>query len=163
MLRVAVLQAVVLLAIAFVLGLGFNSFSRKGVNPFKAPARVPVTADSLSSETGGIRVIELEETKRFVAAGGSVLDARREEDYAAGHIPGALLFDYYDMGAYRDQVLPLLSTDQEIMIYCSEASCEDSELLAKELYALGYRRLLVFKGGFAEWSGAGLPAEKSAQ
>ena len=71
-----------------------------------------------------------------------------------------MLFDYYDMGTYRDQVLPLLSNEREIMVYCSEATCDDSELLAKELYLLGFTKLLVFKGGFAEWSGAGLPVER---
>jgi rhodanese-related sulfurtransferase len=72
-----------------------------------------------------------------------------------------MLLDYYDMGAYRDQVLPRLSQDQTIMVYCSEPTCEDSELLAIELYLLGYTKLLVFKGGYAEWSAAGFPVERS--
>ena len=159
----AIGQAILLLAIALVVGFGFNAFSRNGINPFKMPVRVPVTADSLSAQTGGIKVIDIAAAKWLVDSGGCIIDARRKADYDEGHIPGAILLDYYEMGSYLDQVLPLLSKEQEIMIYCSEPSCDDSELLARQLYSLGFKKLLLFKGGLAEWSGAGLPVEKDAQ
>lgn len=158
--RRVVLEAAAIIAFSLVVSFGFNSFYRSGINPFKMPAKVPLASDSAGAATEGIKIITLEEARQFVASRGTVLDARRRGDFEAGHIPGALLFDYYDMGRYRDQVLPLLSSDREIMAYCSEVSCDDSELLAKELYSLGFKKLLVFKGGFAEWSGAGLPVEK---
>jgi rhodanese-related sulfurtransferase len=163
MLSSAIGQAILLLAIAVVVGFGFNSFSRNGINPFKMPVRVPVVADSLSAQTDGIKVIDVAAAKRLVDSGGCIIDARRKVDYDEGHIPGAILLDYYEMGSYLDQVLPLLSKEQEIMIYCSEASCDDSELLARQLYSLGFEKLSVYKGGFAEWSGAGLPVEKDTQ
>ena len=159
----AVLQAILLLAVACALGFGFNAVSRNGINPFKMPVRVPVASDSLSAETGGIKVIDLAAVKQLVDAGGCIIDARRKTDYDEGHIPGAILLDYYEMGTYLDQVLPLLSKEEEILVYCSEPSCDDSELLAKQLYALGFKRLLLFKGGFAGWSAAGFPVEKDAQ
>ena len=162
-LEAAILQAIALLVLALIVGFAFNSFSRNGISPFRQLARVPVASDSTQVRAGGIRIISLEEAKLAVESGARIIDARRKEDYAEGHIPGAMLFDYYDMGSYRDQVLPLLSQEQEIMIYCSEASCDDSELLAKELYLLGYAKLLVFKGGFAEWSGALQPIERGAE
>jgi rhodanese-related sulfurtransferase len=160
----AIRQAILLCAVALVVGFGFNAFSRNGINPFKMPVRVPVAAaDSLGAEVGGIKVISLEEAKQFVASAGCIIDARRKEDFDEGHIPGAILLDYYDMGNYLDRVLPLLSREQEIMVYCSEPSCSDSELLAKHLYSLGYTKLVVFKGGFTEWSGAGLSIEQGAR
>lgn len=162
-LKNAILQAIALLALALIVGFVFNSFSRNGINPFRQLAKVPAAADSTRAQTGGVRIIDLEEAKRVVESGARIIDARRKEDYTEGHIPGAILFDYYDMGSYRDQVLPLLSPEQEIMVYCSEVSCDDSELLAKELYLLGYAKLLVFKGGFAEWSGAHLSVERGAE
>ena len=159
----AISQAILLLAAALVVGFGFNALSRNGINPFKMPVRVPVATDSLSAQTGGIKVIDIAAAKRLVDSGGCIIDARRKADYDEGHIPGAILLDYYDMGNHLDQVLPLLSKEQEIMIYCSEPSCDDSELLARQLYSSGFKKLLLFKGGFAEWSGAGLPVEKDAQ
>ena len=160
--KIAIVQALVILAVAVVAGLTFNALSPKGINPFKRPAHVPVSSDSTQVRDGGIRIIDLEETRAVVESGARVIDARRKEDFEEGHIPGAMLLDYYDMGTYKDQVLPSLSSDRLIMVYCSEVSCDDSELLAKELYSLGFTRLVVFKGGFAEWSAAGLPVERGA-
>ena len=160
--KIAIVQALVILAVAVVAGLTFNTLSPKGINPFKRPAHVPVSSDSTPVRDGGIRLIELDEARRVVGSDASVIDARRKEDFEEGRIPGAMLLDYYDMGTYKDQVLPSLSSDRLIMVYCSEVSCDDSELLAKELYSLGFTRLVVFKGGFAEWSAAGLPVERGA-
>jgi len=159
-LRNAILQTIAIVAVSAVVGFVFNSFSRNGINPFRTPAKVPVATDSTQAGAEGIRIIDLEEARRVVESGVNVIDARRRAQYDEAHIPGAILFDYYDMGTHRDRVLPLLSNEGEIMVYCSEATCEDSELLAKELYLLGFTKLLVFKGGFAEWSGAGLPVER---
>ncbi len=161
--RNAILQAIAIAAVSVVVGFAFNSFSRNGINPFRARAKVPVAADGALAGTEGIRIVALEEARRAVESGASVIDARRKEDFDEGHIPGALLFDYYDMGRYRDRVLSLLSNEREIVVYCSEATCDDSELLAKELYLLGFTKLFVFKGGFAEWSGAGLPVERGSR
>jgi rhodanese-related sulfurtransferase len=156
----AILQALAITVVSAVVGFAFNSFSRNGINPFRAAVKVPVAADSAQAGVEGIRIIDLQEAQRVVESGASVIDARRKIEFDGGHIPGAILFDYYDMGRYRDRVLPLLSNEGEIMVYCSEAGCDDSELLANELYRLGFTKLLVFKGGFAEWSGAGLPVER---
>ena len=161
--RNAILQAIAIAAVSVVVGFAFNSFSRNGINPFRARAKVPVAADGALAGTEGIRIVALEEARRAVESGASVIDARRKEDFDEGHIPGALLFDYYDMGRYRDRVLSVLSNEREIVVYCSEATCDDSELLAKELYLLGFTKLFVFKGGFAEWSGAGLPVERGSR
>jgi len=159
-LRSAVFQAIAIVAVSAAGGFAFNSFARNGINPFRAVAKVPVADEGTKVGADGIRIIDLAEARRIVESGGTVIDARRKIEYDGGHIPGAILFDYYDMGAYRDRVLPRLSNEGEIMVYCSETACDDSELLAKELYLLGFTKLLVFKGGFAEWSGSGLPVEK---
>lgn len=161
-LKDAVLQAAALVAIASIVAFAHNAVNRNGINPLKRPLRVPVVhgdvVDSLHAEA--IRVIGLEEARNFVESGGRVIDARTKEFYDEGHLPGAILFDYYQLGTYCDRVLPLLSWDELIMVYCSDRSCEDSELLAKELFSFGYRKLFLFKGGFAEWQAAGLPVER---
>jgi rhodanese-related sulfurtransferase len=56
-------------------------------------------------------------------------------------------------------VLACIEPDQEITLYCAGPECEDSELLARELYAMGYTALLLFKGGYEEWIAADLPVE----
>jgi rhodanese-related sulfurtransferase len=160
--RNALQQAIVLAIAASIVAFTHNAYNRNGINPFRRPLRVPVVhgsvVDSLHAEA--IRVVDLEEARLFVESGGRIVDARTKEFYEEGHIPGAILFDYYQLGTYCDLVLPLLAQDELIMVYCSDYSCEDSELLAKELYSFGYRRLLLYKGGFAEWRAADLPVER---
>jgi len=149
--RNALQQAIVLAIAASIVAFTHNAYNRNGINPFRRPLRVPVVHGS---------VVDLEEARLFVESGGRIVDARTKEFYEEGHIPGAILFDYYQLGTYCDLVLPLLAQDELIMVYCSDYSCEDSELLAKELYSFGYRRLLLYKGGFAEWRAADLPVER---
>jgi rhodanese-related sulfurtransferase len=151
----AIRQAIIILFIALFLGMGVNSFSRNGINPFRHPAAAVTTAPE-------IRKISLEQAQQVVGSGIPILDARSQEDFLAGHIPGAVSLPYYDMGSYLDRVLPLLSTNQPVMIYCSEASCADAELLARSIFDLGYSNLLVFKGGFKAWVTAGLTIEREA-
>ena len=159
-LRNAIVQALAIAALSAAVGFAFNALSRNGINPFRMPLKVPVTRIGAGTGAEGIRIVDLEEARRAVESGVTVIDARRKDEFDEGHIPGAVLFDYYDMGAYRDRVLAILSNEREIMVYCSEETCDDSELLAKELYVLGFTKLLLFKGGFAEWTGAGLPVER---
>jgi rhodanese-related sulfurtransferase len=49
---------------------------------------------------------------------------------------------------------------QPMVIYCSGGSCEDSGLLAETLKKLGYTNVGIFRGGWDEWTHAGLPEEK---
>jgi len=151
----AIRQAVVILFISLFLGMGVNSFFRNGIDPFRYPA---VSATTVTE----IRKIGLEQAQQVVGSGIPILDARSQEDFLAGHIPGAVSLPYYDMGSYLDRVLPLLSTNQPVMIYCSEASCADAELLARSIFDLGYSNLLVFKGGYKAWIAAGLGIEREA-
>ena len=148
-------QAVVILFISLFLGMGVNSFFRNGIDPFRYPAASATTATE-------IRKIGLEQAQQVIAGGIPILDARSQEDFSEGHIPGAISLPYYDMGSYLDRVLPFLSTNQPILIYCSEASCADAEFLARSIFQLGYAKLLVFKGGFKAWVAAGLTIEREA-
>ena len=89
-----------------------------------------------------------------------MIDARTPDEYEAGHVPGAVLLDYFEMGYYLEEVLALLTPGDEVAIYCTSFDCEDSELLARELYAMGYHHLLVYRGGFMEWETSGLDIER---
>ena len=64
------------------------------------------------------------------------------------------------MGRYLDRVIPLLMPDQDIVIYCTGPECDDSELLARELYAIGFTNIMVYKGGYEEWIDTGLAVEE---
>lgn len=89
------------------------------------------------------------------------IDARSDEHYRAGHIPGAYQFFHYRAEKYLETVLPLAQAAQQIVIYCTGGDCEDSEFAAMMLRDMGVpgANLHVYLGGFADWSTNNLPIE----
>lgn len=89
------------------------------------------------------------------------VDARDDEHYQAGHIPGAFQLDHYHPERYLATVLPACQAAQKIVVYCKGGSCEDSEQTAIFLRDAGISkdRLFVYAGGFDEWTAARLPIE----
>jgi rhodanese-related sulfurtransferase len=89
------------------------------------------------------------------------VDARNEEHYAAGHVPGAYLFDHYRPENYLPGLLPVCQTAETVMIYCTGGTCEDSGFAARTLREAGVpaEKLVIFPGGITEWQGQGLPLE----
>jgi rhodanese-related sulfurtransferase len=161
-LKRAAAQAAVILVIGFIIAFAHNAVSVNGINPFRKIADVPVVPEDGGETAAGIKVIGLERMREIVEAGDPVIDARTAAEYVQGHIPGALLLDYYEMGRYFGGVVSHLTKDEVITLYCAGPDCEDSELLAREFYSMGYTNLLVFKGGYAEWLGAGLPVKTNS-
>lgn len=157
--RYGIIQAIILTAISVIAAFTFNAFSENGINPFRKMNGVPVVEGFQTEEAEGIKVVGLDEFRSLLDGGGIVLDSRTAADYEQGHIPGAMLLDYFEFGSYVDSVTPYLSFDEEFAIYCTGPYCDDSELLARELFALGYRKINVFRGGIEGWTEAGLPLE----
>jgi rhodanese-related sulfurtransferase len=158
-LKRAAAQAAAILVIGFIVAFAHNAVSVNGIDPFRKRADVPVIPEESGETASGIKVIGLERMREIVDAGDPVIDARTAAEYVRGHIPGALLLDYYEIGRYFGGVVSHLTKDQVITLYCTGPDCEDSELLAREFYSMGYTNLLVFKGGYTEWLRAGYPVE----
>ena len=77
-----------------------------------------------------------------------ILDVRRPDEFAAGHIPGAINVPNEIIGTSEIPELP--DKDQLIMVYCRSGrrSKEASEKLVK----LGYTNIVEF-GGINDWKG----------
>lgn len=108
------------------------------------------------------RVAELYHDPRYEQDQIIFIDARNEDEYRKGHIPGAFLFDniYYDK--YAPTVLPACEHAWPIMVYCHGGdSCDASINASLTLRQLGVpkERLLLYGGGFTEWETNGLPVE----
>lgn len=93
------------------------------------------------------------------------IDARDDQHYAAGHIPGAWQFHHYHAEKYLPTVLPICLTALQVVVYCSGGECEDSEFAAIMLRDTGVPReaLFVYPGGMNEWKANGLPVEAGAR
>jgi rhodanese-related sulfurtransferase len=88
------------------------------------------------------------------------IDARNDKEYEAGHIPGAYLLDHYRPDKYLPTVLPACNVAEKIIVYCSGGDCIDSKETAFTLaQVVPKERLLVYLGGYTEWTGNQLPVE----
>lgn len=107
----------------------------------------PVEAGTL--DRGYTRISQEEARKMMELEDGHViLDVRRQDEYDAGHIPGAILIPNESIGTERPEELPDL--DQIILIYCRSGN--RSKQAAKKLSDLGYTNVYEF-GGINEWTG----------
>jgi rhodanese-related sulfurtransferase/DNA-binding transcriptional ArsR family regulator len=81
-----------------------------------------------------------------------LLDVRPEDEFALGHLPGALNIPFADL----ERRLAELPKDTQIVAYCRGPYCVLSFETVAALRAKGYdvRRL---EDGFPEWKAAGLP------
>jgi rhodanese-related sulfurtransferase len=101
---------------------------------------------------------------RFDQKSAVFLDARSPEEYAEGHIPGALEFYADDFEKFAPLVLPQLKDkNQELIAYCHGSSCELSLHLANALMDQGYTNVKVFFGGWPEWKKANYPITTGGQ
>ena len=87
----------------------------------------------------------------------TVLDVRPEDEFALGHLPGALNIPFGKL----ELRLAELPADREVIAYCRGPYCVLSFEAVATLRARGYlvRRL---EDGYPEWKAAGLPIEARA-
>jgi phage shock protein E len=115
-----------------------------------APA---VAQSEAPPEAPSITATELS-TRRTSGAAPVVIDVRTPEEYAAGHIPGALNIPF-------DQVAQRISEVEAphgVALYCMvgpRARKGESALLSA-----GYTSVLHLEGGLAAWEAAGFPMER---
>ena len=85
----------------------------------------------------------------------TVIDVRTREEYDAGHIQGALNFDYYNDDFEEKIEAELKDKDKPYIVYCRSGmrSLYSAEILEE----LGYTNVTNMKGGFLAWQSAGKP------
>ena len=75
-----------------------------------------------------------------------IIDARTEEEFAEGHIEGAILIPEYEIANRAEK--ELTDKEQLILVYCR--SGRRSKIASEELVNLGYTNIKEF-GGIIDW------------
>lgn len=85
-----------------------------------------------------------------------LLDVRRPEEFAEGHLKDALLLNWLDQEAF-DEGAKSLDKAKTVYVYCR--SGRRSNEAANHLAEQGYK-VIDMKGGYLAWTEAGLPTAK---
>jgi rhodanese-related sulfurtransferase len=178
-----VIGGAIIMVIALILGVTQNAVRSDPVKLFPK-AQTPATVSSTASAnapgaredgTGSVEVSQSQHvTEEELAAGelpmarvrtimkgaaAIILDARSGREFAEGHLPGALNIPIDNFGDYYNHLDEQVPMDATVIVYCQSVTCDQSENLARELRLMGYERVLVYRGGWEEWSEAGFPRE----
>lgn len=77
-----------------------------------------------------------------------------EWQYRAKHIPGSI-----NISSPDDPLARELKKEEEIVVYCSDASCSASAYGYQMLQQRGFARVHRYAGGVSDWENAGFPLE----
>ena len=107
-------------------------------------------AGTSNNQTNTYRQISMDEAVTMMAeeTGYIILDVRRVDEFAEGHIPGAINVANESIGT--DEIPELPDKNQLIMVYCR--SGRRSKEAAEKLVKLGYTNIVEF-GGILDWKG----------
>ena len=107
-------------------------------------------AGTSNNQTNTYRQISMDEAVNMMAQETAyiILDVRRPDEFAAGHIPNAINVANESIGTAEIPELP--DKDQLIMVYCR--SGRRSKEASEKLVLLGYTNIVEF-GGILDWKG----------
>lgn len=132
------IKKMILLFLSTLLLTGCSS-SKNDIIP--SATNLPVNNYRQITMNEAVKIIEEE-------SGYIILDVRRPDEFAAGHIPNAINIPNENIGTTEIPELP--NKEQMILVYCRSGrrSKEASEKLVK----LGYSNVVEF-GGILDWKG----------
>jgi len=147
-------RAVLIAVTASLIGLGMNVVSSKPV---------PWTYVPLNEiEISGLRVPLIDEkvARKLMDEEGTIfVDTRHKDDYDKKRVKGAIFLPQPDKEAQFVVVQPLLPEDARLILYCYGPQCDMAEEVARFLFPLGYKQMMIMTAGFKAWDQAGYPVE----
>jgi rhodanese-related sulfurtransferase len=135
--RALLRQALILVALALVPGLGQALYFRD-----KVSWRSPVPASEMVS------------VQQAQAWGDSAIwvDARPDEEFARDHVPGAFSLNEDRWNTMLPQFLTAWPPGKKVVVYCSSLSCNASREVARRLRnEAQLKNVFVLEGGWEAW------------
>jgi rhodanese-related sulfurtransferase len=169
-----VIGGIAIMVVATVIGIAVNTVhgnSVKLIPKMTSPPPVPVPTDQMP-RAGTEAIGSPEITAEEYAAGEVskerlreimsspltvILDARGHGEYEEGHLPGAVSLPYDEFMNHYAEVIDKVPMDSPIVCYCRSVTCDLSDQLARELRLMGYEKVVLYRGGWDEWTEAGYP------
>lgn len=114
--------------------------------------------DLVTAAKSHIQEISVDDAEQAIRDADVLLDVREADEYAAGHIPGALHTSRGMLEFKLSNTPELNSRDLKIVLYCKTSG--RAALAACALHDMGYLQVKSIAGGFDAWASAGKPVMK---
>jgi rhodanese-related sulfurtransferase len=105
--------------------------------------------------------ISLQNAQAAIAAGDVLIDVREPEEYAAGHLLGAMLMPRGLLEFKLSATPALAARDLRVVLYCKTSG--RAALAAQSMQMMGYLNVCSIAGGMDAWQAAGMPVVKPEQ
>jgi len=100
-----------------------------------------------------IKEVSLADAPRAIQNADILLDVREADEYASGHIPGAIHMSRGMLEFKLSSNSELSARDLKIVLYCKTSG--RAALASKALQEMGYQHVQSISGGFDAWVEAG--------
>ena len=105
--------------------------------------------------------IALQDAEEAIRKADVLIDVREADEFAAGHLPGAVLVPR-GLLEFKLSGTPALSgRDLKVVLYCKTSG--RAALAAQAMQSTGYLNVSSVAGGFDAWAAAGKPVVKPEQ
>ena len=123
-------------------------------------AAVPNDIPEVTQEELVAGEVTMDRLHTILHAGTAILiDARSEHEFEEGHLPGAMNVPYEKLVEYSPKLVDFVPMDATVICYCRSVDCDLSDDLALELRLMGYANVVLYRGGWDEWTEAGFETE----
>ena len=114
--------------------------------------------DLVMAAKARIQEVSLEGAEQAIREADVLLDVREADEFAAGHLPGAIHASRGMLEFKLSNSPQLSSRDLKIVLYCKTSG--RAALAACALHDMGYLQVKSISGGFDAWVSAGKPVVK---
>jgi rhodanese-related sulfurtransferase len=116
--------------------------------------------DLVAAAKARIQEVSLDQAESAIRAADVLIDVREADEYAAGHIAGAVHLSRGMLEFKLSNTPELVSRDLKIVLYCKTSG--RAALAAGSLHDMGYLDVKSIAGGIDAWVDAGKPVAKPA-
>lgn len=117
--------------------------------------------DLVAAAKQRIEEVPLDRAEQAVREADLVLDVREPDEYAAGHLPGAVSVPRGLLEFKLSATPAMTPRDLKVVVYCKSGG--RAALAAASMKDMGYLQVVSLVGGFDGWQSAGYPVVRPEQ
>jgi rhodanese-related sulfurtransferase len=114
--------------------------------------------DLVTSAKALIREIPVTQAEDVIRHSDALIDVREADEFAAGHIPGAVHASRGMLEFKLSSTPELSARDLKLVVYCKTSG--RAALAARSLHDMGYLSVTSIAGGYDAWVAAGKAVAK---